>query len=268
MSIVRTGWLTERKPAIGVVHLRPLPGSPRYEGSLEEITEAAFRDAEAIVEGGMDGLLLENFGDTPFFPGPVPPVTVACMTDLAGQLRRRFPVPLGINVLRNDGHSGLAIALAVEAQFIRVNILSGARVTDQGIIEGIAPRLLRERQTLGATDVQIWADVAVKHSGPLTPRSLQDEVADTIHRSHADAVIVTGAATGRPASPAEMSVAKQVADQTPVLLGSGVTAENLPDWLALADGFIVGTALKEGGRTDRPVDPGAVRRFVDALRGR
>lgn len=268
MSIVRTGWLTERKLAIGVIHLRPLPGSPRYEGSLEDIIEAALRDAEAIIEGGMDGLLVENFGDTPFFPDSVPPATVAYMTEIAGQIRRRFSSPLGINVLRNDGHSALAVASAVGGQFIRVNILSGARVTDQGIIQGIAPQLLRERHVLGATDVQIWADVAVKHSGPIAPRTLQDEVVDTIERSHADAVIVTGSATGRPASLAEMSVAKQVAEQTPVLLGSGVTASNLTEWMALADGFIVGTALKEGGRTDRPVKLDSVKQFVKVLRGR
>lgn len=267
MSIVRTGWLGEAKPAIGVVHLRPLPGSPRNQETLDEIAEAALRDAEAIVEGGMDGLLIENFGDTPFFRGQVPPVTVACMTEIAGQIRRRFSVPLGINILRNDGCSALAVAVAVEAQFIRVNILSGARVTDQGVIEGIASQLLRDRRLLAADDVQIWADVAVKHSGPLAPRSLQDEVTDTIERSHADAIIVTGAATGRPASLAEMSVAKQVAEQTPVLLGSGVSAENLSEWMSLADGFIVGTALKEGGRTDRPVSLEAVKNFVSVLRG-
>jgi membrane complex biogenesis BtpA family protein len=256
------------KPAIGVIHLRPLPGSPGCDQTIDEIADCALRDAEALATGGMDGLLLENFGDAPFYPGAVPPWTIACLTEIAGQVRRRFSVPLGINVLRNDASAALSVAVAVSAQFIRVNILCGARVTDQGVIEGQAHRVLRERRQLGADDIQIWADVHVKHSGPLSPRALSEEVSDTIERGLADAVIISGAATGRPASLAELSVAQQAADRTPVLLGSGVTIDNLLEWLPLADGFIVGSALKQGGRADQPVDPEAVQAFVRVLRNR
>lgn len=266
MSIVRTDWLSRIKPAIGVIHLQPLPGSPSCDESLQDIATAALRDAEALATGGMDGLIVENFGDSPFYPGEVPPVTIACMTELASQIRRRFALPLGINVLRNDGSAALAVALAVGAQFIRVNILCGARVTDQGLLQGRAHDIVRQRQQWGAPEIQIWADVQVKHSGPLTVRPLADEVVDTVERGHADAIIVSGPATGRPASLAELSVAKQAADETPVVLGSGVTADNLGEWRTLADGFIVGTALKRGNRPDQPVDLEAVKRFVAALR--
>jgi membrane complex biogenesis BtpA family protein len=260
--------MSERKPAIGMVHLRPLPGSPACEDSLAQITAAALRDAESLVEGGMDGLLIENFGDAPFYPGRVPAITVASMTLVATQLRQRFDVPLGVNVLRNDGSSALAIALAVEAAFVRVNILCGARVTDQGVIEGQAHRLMRQRQRLGAEAIQVWADVQVKHSGPLAPRPLQEEVFETLQRGQADAVIVTGAATSRPVSARELSEVKQAAGESPVVVGSGVTADNVAQWKALADGLIVGSSLKENGDVHRPVDPAAVRRFVAALRDR
>jgi membrane complex biogenesis BtpA family protein len=258
--------MAERKPAIGMVHLRPLPGSPGCEEPLRQIISAALRDAEAIVEGGMDGLLVENLGDAPFFPTDVPPITIASMTAVATELRRRFELPMGINVLRNDSRAAMAIATASGASFIRVNILCGARVTDQGVISGQAHLLLRDRRQLGADAIQIWADVQVKHSGPLAPRPLQDEVVETLLRGQADAVIITGPSTSRAASVRELSDAKQAAGESPVLVGSGVTADNLHQWKPLADGYIVGSSLKENGQIDRPVDPAAVRRFVAALR--
>jgi membrane complex biogenesis BtpA family protein len=268
MSIVRTGWIAEVKPAIGMVHLGPLPGSPNSQEPLSQMVVAALRDAEALIEEGMDGLLIENWGDTPFFPDRVPPITISSMTAVVIELRRRFQVPLGVNVLRNDARAALAIAAAAGANFIRVNILCGARVTDQGIVQGQAHELLRERRQWAADDIQIWADIQVKHSGPLAPRTLQEEAVETIQRGHADAVIVTGPATGRSVSPETLSQVQQVAAGTPVVVGSGVTADNVADWLPLADGLIVGSSLKEQGRADRPVDRTAVRRFVEALRGR
>jgi membrane complex biogenesis BtpA family protein len=266
MSIVRTGWMSDNRPAIGMVHLQPLPGSPACEEPLPTIITAALHDAETLVEGGMDGLLIENFGDAPFYPDRVPPVTIASMTAVAVEIRRRFDVPLGINVLRNDGRSALAISLACGANFIRVNILCGARVTDQGVIEGHAHRLLRERQRLGVEAIHVWADVQVKHSGPLAPRPLREEVEEVIQRGFADAVIITGPRTSQPASVHDLSEAKEGADGVPVLVGSGVAAENLGEWTSLADGFIVGSSLKRDGQPRGPVDLEAVKRFVAALR--
>src|SRR5262249_29722023 len=156
---------------------------PRHAGDLAGLRRHVLRDARTLVEGGVHGLMLENFGDAPFFPGRGPVETVTHMTMLAAEVRRAFPaVPLGVNVLRNDGLSALAVAHAVGASFIRVNILCGARVTDQGVIQGIAHDLLRYRMQLGATSVRILADVNVKHSAPLAARALAQEVADTIER--------------------------------------------------------------------------------------
>ncbi len=180
-----------------MLHLPPLPGAPRYARDLEPIRRRALDDAAALVEGGVDGLMLENFGDTPFFPGRVPPEVVACMTRVAREVRQRFDVPLGVNVLRNDGCSALAVAHAAGAAFIRVNVLCGARVADQGIIEGIAHELLRQRVLLDAPEIRILADVNVKHSMPLgVSQPLRQQVADLIERGGADAVIVSGAGTG------------------------------------------------------------------------
>src|SRR3954466_9139642 len=150
-------WSSVRKPVIGMLHLPPLPGSPRYARAPggDAIRELVLRDAEALAGGGVHGLMLENFGDVPFYPGRVPAHTVAAMTAIAAEVRRQFPeLPLGINVLRNDGQSALAIATAVGAQYVRVNILCGARLADQGILQGIAHELLRERAMLRAEHVR------------------------------------------------------------------------------------------------------------------
>jgi hypothetical protein len=259
-------WSSVAKPLIGMIHLGALPGSPGYRGSIDALRAAALHDAEALVEGGIDGLLIENYGDAPFFPGRVPPHTVAHLTALAAEVSRRFSVPLGVNVLRNDGLAALAVAQAVGARFIRVNVLSGARLTDQGLIQGIAHHLTRLRSALGAGAIQIWADVNVKHSAPLAPCNLSDEVADLVRRGGADALIVSGQATGREASLEELGAVRAAAGDTPVLVGSGVSPETIVRYLPHADGFIVGTSLKEDGVTDRPVDLDRVKALAEKLR--
>src|SRR4051795_9681702 len=137
-------WAPPRKIVIGMVHLAPLPGSPGYGSDVASVRDAALRDAAALADGGVDGVMIENFGDVPFFPGRVPAYVVAHMTAIAAEVRARVALPLGINVLRNDGLSALAVAHACGAEFIRVNVLCGARVADQGLLQGIAHDLLRE----------------------------------------------------------------------------------------------------------------------------
>jgi hypothetical protein len=210
--------------------------------------------------------LLENFGDVPFFPRRVPAHTVASMTALAVAVRTRFNVPLGINVLRNDGLSALAVACATGAAMIRVNILCGARLTDQGLIEGIAHELLRERSVIDAGNIKIFADVNVKHSAPLAARPIAEEVRDMLSRGGADALIVTGNATGHGVDLAELAEIRFAASGAKIWIGSGVTAENIKSLAGQADGFIVGSSLKQGGRIEAPVDSDRVRALVENLR--
>jgi membrane complex biogenesis BtpA family protein len=261
-------WSNVRKPVIGMLHLPPLPGAPRFAGDVKMLTDHVLRDAEALASGGVHGLMIENYGDLPFYPDRVPAYVVAQMTALACEVRRRLPqLPLGINVLRNDGRSALAVAHASGARFIRVNVLCGARVADQGILHGIAHDLLRERALLRAeASVRIFADVDVKHSAPLAPRPLEDEVADTLHRGLADALIVSGSGTGRATDPGHVAAARAAAGgKAPVFVGSGVTARSLPEYLPHADGFIVGSAFKAGGDPAQPIDAGRVKELVGAL---
>src|SRR5439155_18470378 len=190
MTTLHPSWKGERKIVIGMLHLPALPGAPLFRGTMDSIREGLLRDADVLAEGGVHGLMMENFGDVPFYPDRVPAHVIAQMTALACEVRRRVDLPLGINVLRNDGRGALAVAHASGASFIRVNVLCGARVTDQGLIQGIAHDLLRERALLGAEQIKIFADVDVKHSVPLAERPLEDEVDDLIERALADAIVV------------------------------------------------------------------------------
>lgn len=254
-----------RPGVIGMLHLSPLPGSPGWGGDLGSVVAAALRDARALCEGGVGALMLENFHDVPFHPDTVPPVTVAAMTAVAAAVRRELPdCPLGINVLRNDAEAALAIAVATGAAFIRVNVHAGAAVTDQGVLEGRAWRTLRLRREYDA-GVGILADVRVKHAAPLGGRPLADEARDLRLRGLADALVITGVATGAGADPAEIESLRRALPDCPLLVGSGVDAGSVARFLPAADGFIVGSSLKEGGDVAAPVSAARTADFMSRL---
>ncbi|MEM2212722.1 MAG: BtpA/SgcQ family protein [Candidatus Nezhaarchaeales archaeon] len=250
------------KPVIGVVHLQPLPGAPRYQPPFVTVVERALRDAKTYEEGGVNAIILENFGDAPYHPDRVGPETVAAMTYVASRVKEAVNIPIGINVLRNDALSALAIAYVVGASFIRVNVLSGATITDQGIITSKAHHLLRYRRFLEASGVKVFADINVKHSVQLLQRPLELVAEELVQRELADAVIVTGETTGRAPGLEQVKAVKKVLPNTPVLVGSGVNEENVQEYLKLCDGVIVGTSLKTGGATENPVDLAKVKALI------
>lgn len=266
MKAILEEWANVSHPVIGMVHLAPLPGSPRFDGDFDAVIEAAVADALVWESAGANGLMVENFGDVPFFKGDVPRETVAAMTRVAAEIRRAVPgVPLGINVLRNDGLSAIAVASAVGASYVRVNVLSGSAVTDQGVIEGRAADLMRYRKALGAEHIKVLADVRVKHAAPLAERPLQDEVEELVQRAGADAVIVSGSGTGKPTDPSHAAEVKRYAGDAPVLIGSGADANSIPQLKVACDGFIVGSAAKPGGRIDEAVDLELAKRIVGSM---
>jgi uncharacterized protein len=249
---------------IGVIHLLPLPGSPRNDRGAEAIARAAEADARVLSEAGYDGVIIENFGDTPFTP-KVCAVTVSAMTLAAQRVRDACPtLPIGINVLRNDAESALAIAVVVGARFIRVNVHTGARVTDQGLIQGEAGVTMRARHALRA-DVEVWADVDVKHSAPLGDRPVTDEAADAAGRGLADVILVTGEGTGRAVDAAKLQAVRG-AVHVPVLVASGATEGSLPSLVGLCDGVIVGSALRRDLRAGGAIDGARAASFARIFR--
>ena len=252
-------------PVIGVVHLSPLPTSARYQGKLNEVIARAEQEATALAAGGVDGMIVENFFDAPFTKDRVDPAVVSAMTLIVDRLKNMVMLPIGINVLRNDARSAMAIATCTEVQFIRVNVLTGVMATDQGLIEGKAHELLRYRRELGS-QVAILADVLVKHARPLGTPNLTTAVKDTIERGLADGVILSGWATGSPPTQEDLELAAAAAGDTPVFIGSGANWENVPHLMQAADGVIVSSSLKRGGKISETIDPIRVSQFVEAAK--
>lgn len=252
-------------PIIGVVHLLPLPTSPRWGGNLKTVIARAEQEATALAAGGVDGIIIENFFDAPFAKDKVDPAVVSAMTLIIDRLKGMVSVPLGINVLRNDAHSAIAIAACTGVQFIRVNVLTGVMATDQGLIEGQAYELLRYRRSLDL-DVAILADVLVKHARPLGTPNLTTAVQDTIQRGLADAVILSGWATGSPPTKEDLELARAAAGTTPVFIGSGASWENIAHLMSAADGVIVASSLKRNNDIQATIDPIRVSQFVEAAK--
>jgi len=218
-----------------------------------------------LVEAGLDGVLVENFGDAPFYPGPVPPETVAAMGVVVGEVVRGCSVPVGVNILRNDAAAALAVASAAGARFIRVNVHTGSMFTDQGLLEGRAHETLRLREVLGAP-VSILADVLVKHATAPPGLTLEAAASDSWHRGRADGLIFTGRGTGTPVDQGELQRASSVLPpEAPLWIGSGATPETATRLMEEADGIIVGSTLQTGGRAGGGIEASRTRAFMEAL---
>ncbi len=255
------------KPIVGVVHLPPLIGSPQSRQPFREIRTRALSDAGRLIDNGIDGIIIENYGDAPFCPDSVEPHTTAALTLVVGAIRERHPqTPIGLNVLRNDAKSAIAIATVTDANFIRVNVHTGAMLTDQGIIQGKAHETLRYRSLL-KSEVKIFADIAVKHAVPLAPIDIVTSAEDTYHRGLVDALIVTGTATGESTDLDQLKTVKASIPQASIFAGSGVTIDNLAEVLQYADGVIVGTSIKRDGVTTNAVDGDRVCTLIKARKG-
>ena len=262
---MKTLFAKHHKLLIGVVHLQPLPGAPRWRGDMESVIEFAVNDARAYERGGAHAVFIENFGDVPFTKGSIAPETLAAMAAAGRAIRQAVDLPIGFNVLRNDARAALALCAVCDGAFIRVNVHTGAMLTDQGLIEGNAYETLRYRHRV-CPGAQIFADVHVKHAVPLGNWSIEDAARDTVERGLADALIVSGAGTGLQADLADVERVRRTAPTTRILLGSGTTLANVRDFLPAADGFIVGSSLKLGGKLSNPIDPKRVAALARAIR--
>ena len=252
------------KALIGMIHCPPFPGAPRYRGqTMDQIYDTCLRDAEALIGGGLHGLIVENHGDIPFSkPEDIGPETPAFLAVVTDRVRRAVGVPIGINVLANAPLPALAAAVAGGADFIRVNQWANAYVANEGFMEGRAGEAMRYRSLLRAEHIRIFADAHVKHGSHaiMADRSVPELTRDLAFFD-ADCVIATGQRTGHSASLNEID---EIAGAThlPVLVGSGVTEDNIVTILSRTNGVIVASSLKEGGVWWNPVDPARVKKFA------
>lgn len=259
--------LRSKRLLVGVVHLIATPGSPRFLGDRRAILRRAGDDAMALIGGGCDALIVENFGDVPFFATSVPPETIATMAlALQSVIEVAGGAPVGVNVLRNDARAALGLCAATGARFVRINVHSGAAVTDQGVIEGKAAETLRERSRI-CPGVALLCDVHVKHAMPLGGGSIETAAADTLHRGLADALVVSGSGTGSAPEVERVAAVRRAVGNAPVLIGSGLTEKNAAEMFQFASGAIVGTSLKRNGSVDEPVEVARVERLRRLLDG-
>jgi uncharacterized protein len=261
-SAVAMQELLRSRPLMGMIHLPPLPGSPGQRQGLEEIVAFAVEEADLLASAGMDGVIVENVGDAPFFRESVPAVTLAAMAVIVREVRQRTALAVGVNILRNACLEALSIASVVRADFIRCNVVIGAYVTDQGLIQGCAAELARLRRSLDH-DVAVLGDVHVKHAAPLFDVPIEDAAADLAERGGADAIIVSGSRSPDPPSFERVASVRQAVG-IPVLIGSGVSLANVADYYAASDGVLIGeTDFKVdgvwGGRSDRDAYAEAAR---------
>jgi membrane complex biogenesis BtpA family protein len=253
------------KPVFGMVHLPPLPGSPNYGNSMEDVINHALFDSQVLVENGVTALIVENLGDYPYYPVTQEPETVAAMTRVALEIKKKYPdTLLGINVLRNSWKSAIAIAYLVGAQFIRLNVLTDVMATDQGLIVGEAHLALRYRKYLGADNVLLFCDLYSKHAAPLAARDLRTVASEMVGRGMADAIIISGPETPVPPLKEDILQVRQAVPDVPIILGSGITTE-VCDIVSLADGVVFGYGSKPSGNMNDPVDEKTVRIFMERI---
>src|SRR5258707_8837327 len=264
-----TSLFSRPKPVVGVIHVGALPGTPRNTQPVAELVMSAKREAKLYREGGVDGLIIDNMHDVPYLRGEVGPEIVAAMTAIGREVKSECSLPVGIQILAGANVEAMAVAHAAGLDFIRAEGYAYAHVADEGLIQASAAKLLRYRRLIGATHVQVWADIKKKHSAhAITADVSLGTTAHTVEFMGADCVIVTGNVTGEAPRVADVQEAKTHC-HLPVILGSGISADNIAEFYHEADGFIVGSAFKVDGHWSNTIDPSRVARFmtiVDRMR--
>lgn len=246
---------------IGMVHVGPLPGTPLYRGDLSEIIENAIKDSKTLEEGGVDGIIIENFNDRVYRTNRADPAVISSMTLIVNEVKKEVSIPIGVNVLRDCVLDSIAIAYVTKSSFIRVNALVETVDTPEGILRPSAYRLNMYRSLLKAWNIAILADIHVKHGKPLTKRDIDVVAKEAIERGLADAVIVTGRITGEAIDLNDLIKVKRAVN-APVIIGSGLNPNNVKELLRHADGAIVGTYFKVNGR----VSIEKVKRFMNVVK--
>jgi membrane complex biogenesis BtpA family protein len=250
-----------------MIAVQPLPGAPLYGGDDGLIISQAVSDAVAYLDAGADVIILENSHDLPYIKPPLPARAVELMKQVAWEVRSRFSGIIGIQMLEAANECALEIASEVDLDFVRVEGYVFAHVGGAGLIEGCAGKLLRRRKELGCEPIKIFADVKKKHCSHALTANL--DILDEIKQAEfflVDGVIVTGARTTEPPNLAELRCVKKHT-HVPVLIGSGMTRQNIGSYFALADGFIVGSTFREDGEFRGRLDRKRLESFVKAFRG-
>lgn len=250
---------------IGMIHVDALPGTPGNRRPVQKIIKKALEDGRLLQKCGVDALLIENMHDLPYLKKNVGPEIVAAMTAVAVELRHRISLPVGIQILAGANREALAVAQAANLEFIRAEGFVFGHLADEGFMESCAGELLRYRKTIGAENIRIYTDVQKKHaSHAITSDVDLMEKVETAEFFRSDGIIITGTSTGKEALVEDVKITRQSSD-LPVIIGSGITEENIQNYWNLADAFIVGSWFKHDGFWENPVSEERVLRFMQKV---
>jgi membrane complex biogenesis BtpA family protein len=259
-----TTLFSKPKPIIGMIHIGALPGTPASRQSIDQIIAQAGQEAAIYRDCRIDGVIIENMHDVPYLRGSVGPEIVAAMAVIGRRVKQESQLPTGIQILAGANIEAIAVAHAAGLDFIRAEGYAFAHVADEGLIESSAARVLRYRRMIGADRVQVWADVKKKHSShAITADITLGATAEAVEFMRGDAVIVTGNVTGDPPRPQDVQEIKAHC-RLPVLIGSGIDADNIADFYQTADGFIIGSYFKVDGHWANEIDSGRVEKLMAA----
>lgn len=248
-----------------MIAVLPLPGSPLYDGDDQRVIDQALSDLEQYKKAGVDSILLENDHDLPYIQPPLDEKGIALMTEIAKEVRHGFDGPVGVQMLEAANITSLEIAAEADLDYIRVEAYVFAHVGGSGVINGSAGKILRRRKELDADHIKVFADVKKKHGSHSLTIDL--DITDEIRQAEfflADGVIVTSQFTGINPDKNDLLKAKH-ATKLPVLIGSGMTPENIHEYFPLADGFIVGSCFRKGGKFLETLEPERLDKFMQAF---
>jgi uncharacterized protein len=255
-----------KKPIIGMVHLLPLPGSPGYQGDMEQVIHRAKADADALVEADYDGLIVENFSDLPYLTGSGPLERTVAFTIVLREIRNMVSKPLGVNIQFNDYEAEILTAGLCKANFVRIEAYVDSLTTVGGITPACSARAHRLKSQYGFKDLAFFVDVHVKEASLIGSSTFAESIRNAEHAG-ADAIIVTGTATGQ-ATPVNLVQEARKNTKLDLLIGSGFNKEYGKELLIIADGAIVGSSIKIGGKASNPIDPLSAKELIAAVRGR
>ncbi len=257
-----------KKSLIGMIHLLPLPGTPKYRGSLNEIYDQALIEAELYTKNGVDALMIENMHDVPYLNKCNGPEILACMSVVSSKIKNLSKIPCGVQILAADNLKALCCAKSSNLDFIRAEGFVFAHIGDEGLIDSDAGTLLRYRKMIDADDVMIFTDIKKKHSShSITKDTSLVETAKAAEYFLSDGLIITGTSTGEPVKKEELEQIQSVANG-PILIGSGIDIENIAEYINLADAFIVGSHFKKDGKWNNNIDEERVKKFVEVFQNK
>jgi len=253
------------KPIIGMIHLKALPGTPKYNNSIPEIIDAAISEVEIYKNAGIDGIAIENMHDVPYLKNEVGHEITSVMSVIAHEVKKRSNLPCGVQVLSSANKAALAIAKSAGLDFIRAEGFVFGHLADEGYIDANGGELLRYRRSINAENIAVFTDIKKKHSShALTSDISIEETAKAAEYFLSDGLIVTGISTAEPADIGEIKKIKKGC-HLPVIVGSGVTINNIAQYLLISDAIIVGSYFKKEGFWANPLEYEKIANFMDKV---